>query len=64
MLIIQVDNGNIEKALKQYKSKVIKTKQLKELRDRQEFEKESVKKRQTKILAKYVQRQKDEANKD
>ena len=64
MLIIQVDNGNIEKALKQYKSKVIKTKQLKELRDRQEFEKTSVKKRQTKILAKYVQRQKDEANKD
>jgi small subunit ribosomal protein S21 len=64
MLIINVDKGNIEKALKQYKSKVIKTKQLKELRDRQEFEKESVKKRQTKILAKYVQRQKDEANKD
>ena len=38
MLITKVENGNIEKALKQYKSKVIKTKQLKELRDRQEFE--------------------------
>jgi small subunit ribosomal protein S21 len=64
MLIINVDNGNIEKALKQYKSKVIKTKQLKELRDRQEFEKTSVKKRQMKKLAKYVQLKKDEANKD
>jgi small subunit ribosomal protein S21 len=64
MLIIQVDNGNIEKALKQYKSKVIKTKQLKELRGRQEFEKTSVKKRQMKTLAKHVQKKKDEANKD
>ena len=64
MLITKVENGNIEKALKQYKSKVIKTKQLKELRDRQEFEKASVKNRQQKTLAKYVQKKKDEANKD
>ena len=28
MLIIQVESGNIEKALKKYKSKVIKTKQI------------------------------------
>lgn len=64
MLITKVENGNIEKALKQYKSKVIKTKQMKELRDRQEFEKTSVKNRQQKTLAKYVQKKKDEANKD
>jgi small subunit ribosomal protein S21 len=64
MLIIKVENGNIEKALKQYKSKVIKTKQMKELRDRQEFEKTSVKNRQEKTLAKYVQKKKDQANKD
>ena len=64
MLIINVDKGNIEKALKQYKSKVIKTKQLKELRERQEFEKNSSKNRTKKSLAKYVQRKKDEANKD
>lgn len=64
MLITKVENGNIEKALKQYKSKVIKTKQMKELRDRQEFEKTSVKNRQQKTLAKDVQKKKDEANKD
>lgn len=64
MLITKVENGNIEKALKQYKSKVIKTKQMKELRDRQEFEKTSVKNRQQKTLAKYVQKKKDDANKD
>lgn len=64
MLIIKVENGNIEKALKQYKSKVIKTKQMKELRDCQEFEKASVKNRQEKTLAKYVQKKKDVANKD
>ena len=56
MLIIKVEEkGGIEKALKQYKSKVIKTKQLKELRDRQEFEKPSNKKRTQKLKAIYIQ---------
>ena len=56
MLIIKIEEkGGIEKALKQYKSKVIKTKQLKELRDRQEFEKPSNKKHTQKLKAIYIQ---------
>jgi small subunit ribosomal protein S21 len=56
MLIIKVtQKGGVEKALKEYKSKVIKTKQLKKLRDRQEFEKPSIKKRQQMMKAKYIQ---------
>lgn len=33
MLKVEVQKGNIEQALKKYKSKVIKTKQLKNLRE-------------------------------
>jgi len=33
MLRIEIKKGNIEQALKQYKSKVIKTRQLKSLRN-------------------------------
>ena len=39
MLITKVENGNIEKALKQYKRKVINTKQIKNLRDQQDYTK-------------------------
>jgi small subunit ribosomal protein S21 len=45
MLIIDVKDGNIEKALKAYKSKVKSVKQIEQLRDRKEFEKPSVTKR-------------------
>ena len=46
MLIVKVDTkGNIERALKELKSKVIKTKQNRILFERKEFEKESVKRR-------------------
>jgi small subunit ribosomal protein S21 len=45
MLIIDIKNGNIEGALKQYKRKVQSTKQIEELRERQVFIKDSVKKR-------------------
>ena len=55
MLIINVDKGNIEKALKQYKRKVNKTKQLKKLRKLKEFEKNSTKKRAAFANAKYLQ---------
>jgi len=56
MIIIKVnEKGGIEKALKQYKSKVIRTKQIKELRDRQEFEKPSSKKRKQTAKARYIQ---------
>jgi len=59
MLIIKVDKNNIEKALKTYKSKVIKTRQLSELTDRKEFVKKSVKRRVEVLKAKYVQRKKN-----
>ena len=41
MLIIKVEKGNIEKALRQYKRKTIKTKQMKKLRDNQDYTKPS-----------------------
>lgn len=55
MLHIKV-NGNIEKALKEYKRKVAKVKQIKNLKDGQEFIKPSVKKRSKIIKAKYIQK--------
>lgn len=55
MLIIEVDKGNIEKALKQYKRKVRNTKQINHLRDQQDFTKPSVKKRLKMQKAKYLQ---------
>ena len=55
MLIIEIDKGNIEKALKQYKRKVIKTKQLQKLREGQEYIKPSTKKRKQLSKAKYIQ---------
>jgi len=43
MIIIKVDNHTpIEKALKQFKSKVIKTKLMSEIKNRKEFTKKSV----------------------
>lgn len=39
MLRIKVKDGNIEKALKQYKSKVIKTRQLKSIRNNRYYDK-------------------------
>jgi ribosomal protein S21 len=49
MLIIKVDNQNIEKR------KTFATKQLKELREREEYVKPSVTKRSEKSKAKYRQ---------
>jgi small subunit ribosomal protein S21 len=46
MLIIKIDNKNpIEKALKLFKSKVIKTKLMTELKQRKEYTKKSIKRR-------------------
>lgn len=56
MIIINVKSGGIEKALKEYKRKVSKTKQNEALRNRQEFVKPSVTKREQIKKAKYVQR--------
>ena len=56
MLIVKLDkNTSIEKALKLYKSKVIKTRQSSELHKRKEFIKPSVKKRNVLAKAKHVQ---------
>jgi small subunit ribosomal protein S21 len=54
MLIIKVIKGNINQALKQYKSKTIKTRLLRELKERKEFEKPSETKRKAEAKAKYV----------
>ena len=57
MLIIKVDKRKgIEKALREYKSKVIKTRQSKEINKRREFVKPSVIKRQELNKAKYVEK--------
>ncbi len=57
MLIIPVKDGeNIDRALKRYKRKFDRTKTMKNLRNRKQFNKPSVTKRAQNIKAKYVQR--------
>jgi ribosomal protein S21 len=56
MLIVKVRKNEIEKALKELKSKVIKTRQNSFLNDRKEYKKKSVVKRQ--ILNKAIYREK------
>jgi|TARA_R110000868_G_scaffold36938_1_gene130618 small subunit ribosomal protein S21 len=56
MLFVEVKKGNIEKALKDLKGKVIKTKQNSKLFDRKEFTKKSVKKRDEIQKASYIQK--------
>ena len=63
MIIIDV-NGNIEKALKEYKRKVAKVKQNQQLRNNQEFEKPSVTRRTEITKARYVQTIKSQADQD
>jgi small subunit ribosomal protein S21 len=56
MLIIKVNkNGDIERALKELNSKVIRTRQNSLLNNRKEFTKKSVEKREIKNRAKYRQ---------
>lgn len=60
MLIVNVDSKTpIEKALKLFKSKIIKTKLMSELRKRKEFTKPSVVRRAEVNKAKYVEKNKD-----
>lgn len=59
MLIVKVEKNNLEKALKIYKSKVIKTRQMTELNNRTEFVKKSVKRREQIRKAKFIQNRKD-----
>jgi small subunit ribosomal protein S21 len=61
MIIITVKNSNsIDQALKQYKFKVYKTKQLEKLKERQEFTKNSVKKREQNKKSVYLQKKKSQ----
>jgi small subunit ribosomal protein S21 len=63
MIIIDISKEkNIETALRTYKSKVQKTKQIQKLRERQEFVKPSVKKRTERLKAIYVQQIKNGLN--
>ena len=55
MLIVEVKKGNIEKALKDLKGKVIKTKQNEELRKRTEYVKKTTQKREKMKKAKFKQ---------
>lgn len=56
MLIVEIKRGDIEKGLKDLKSKVIKTRQNSKLNERKEFKKKSVQKRQILNKAKHVQK--------
>ena len=57
MLIVKIDsNTPIEKALKMFKSKVIKTKLMSEIKNRKEFTKKSVVRRAELNNAKYSQK--------
>ena len=57
MIIVQVKEGeNIEKALKKFKRKFEKTGVVKQLRNRQAFEKPSVTNRKKMMKAVYVQK--------
>jgi small subunit ribosomal protein S21 len=65
MLVVNVKkSGGIEKALKELKRKFSKTKQLKELRERKEFKKPSVQRRDTLKKAKYIQKLRTQENSD
>lgn len=54
MLRIKVNKKNIDAALKAYKYKVYNTKQLEKIREGQEYTKDSVKNREKKKKAIYV----------
>jgi small subunit ribosomal protein S21 len=60
MFIIKIsENQNIDKALKILKGKVIRSKQNEKLKERQEYVKKSVKRRNDLLNAKYKQKFKD-----
>jgi small subunit ribosomal protein S21 len=63
MIIVNLNGEkNIDSALKLYKSKVQKTRQINQLKDRKEFVKPSVKKREVKLNAIYSQKLKNGLN--
>ncbi len=61
MIIVPIKEGeNIDRVLKKMKRKFEKTGVLRELRDRQKFTKPSVKKREQKLKAIYIQKLRDQ----
>jgi small subunit ribosomal protein S21 len=61
MIIVPIKEGeNIDRVLKKMKRKFEKTGVLRELRDRQKFTKPSVKRRQEKLKAIYIQQLRDQ----
>jgi len=60
MIIIEIKKNNIEQALKLYKLKIYKTKQLEHLRNLQEFEKKSVKLRKKRKKTIHIQKNKNQ----
>ena len=56
MLIVKIKKNDIERALKELKSKVIKTRQNSHLNYRKEFTKKSVERREELNKAKYRQK--------
>ncbi len=62
MIIVPIKEGdNVERALKKFKRKFEKTGVIRELRERQAFKKPSVKKREIKLKAVYIQQLQQEA---
>jgi len=62
MIKVQVkENESLEKALKRFKKKFERTGVVRELRDRRQFTKPSVKRRLEVIKARYIQQKRDEA---
>lgn len=60
MLKIEVKKGNIEKALKDYKGKIIRTHQMREINIRKEYEKPSIKNRRLKQKGKHKEKKRRE----
>ncbi|MFO7873234.1 MAG: 30S ribosomal protein S21 [Bacteroidales bacterium] len=63
MIIVPVKEGeNIDRVLKKMKRKFEKTGVLRELRNRQKYTKPSVKRREEKLKAIYIQKLRDQAD--
>ena len=63
MIIVDLSKEkSIETALRTYKNKVQKTKQIQKLRERQEFVKPSVKKRTSRLKAIYIEQKRNGLN--
>lgn len=56
MIKVLVNKNNLERAIKEYKSKVIRTRQMSELNDRKTYQKPSEKRREQILKASYVQK--------